>query len=161
MAIAIEGAGEGAELTAVPERPDETEQEDFAQTAVALLRSLPRPVHQAQLAGFLSVCRAHPLLSAAVDYTVRKQEQAERAEQRLERQFWLQVRERLTALHVGADDAESGADRRAGQLAQVFARHLVAENLLRIARTEDAGRAAPRRPTGGRAAAARTGGERG
>ncbi|MGI8914558.1 MAG: hypothetical protein ACR2JY_12400 [Chloroflexota bacterium] len=128
--------------------------------AVRLLRSQSRAIQQAQLAGFLSVCRAHPLGSAALDYVERKQEQAERSEQRLEQQFWAQVRALL--LDFRFDSGDERSDRAAGRRATVLAQHLVAENLLRLAFAEDVQRSgAPRRGPGPRPVpAVRTGGER-
>ena len=114
----------------------------LVQSAVRLLRGFPRPVQQTQLAGFLGTCRAHPLASAALDYAARKEEQAERAEQRQEREFWGQVRNLLADLHptpLGNGEAD---DRAAGRRATALAQHLVAENLLRQAQMEAAKRAA-------------------
>jgi hypothetical protein len=134
----------------------------LASEAVRLLRGFPRPVQQAQLAGFLSLCRAHPLASSALDYAMRKQERAERAEQRLEQEFWGRVRQLLLDLQVDPDDATPAADQAAGRLATALAQHLVAENLLRLALTEGTQRAAAARPGPGArpSPAARTGEER-
>jgi hypothetical protein len=134
---------------------------DLTEVALRLLRSLPRPVHQAQLAGFLSLCRAHPLASAAIDYAERKQEQAGRTDQRLEHQFWGQLRERLMDLRPEGSDGDTAADRTAGRRAVLLAQHLVAENLLRLALSEDSQRAAAPRRGPQTTHAARTGGERG
>lgn len=136
--------------------------ETLAQVAVRLLRGFPRPIQQAQLAGFLAYCRAHPLASAALDYATRRAEQAERAEQRQEREFWGQVRGILTDLSPAAPGADAAGDRSAGRLATTLAQHLAAENLLRLAQLDAGPRtAAPRIGAGQRpAAAARTGGQR-
>lgn len=147
------------------EAPQETSRQhvdggDLTELALRLLRSLPRPVHQAQLAGFLSLCRAHPLASAAIDYAERKEEQAGRTDQRLEHQFWGQLRERLTDLRPEGSDGDAAADHAAGRRAVLLAQHLVAENLLRLALTEDTQRAAAPRRGAQPTRAARTGGER-
>lgn len=137
-------------------------QEKLVHVAVRLLHGYPRPIQLPQLAGFLSCCRAHPLASAALDYATRKEEQAERAEQRQEREFWGQVRQSLADLHPAPLSAGQTADRAAGRLVTALAQHLVAENLLRLAQVETTQRTgAPRlgadqRPT----PAARTGGQR-
>jgi hypothetical protein len=134
----------------------------LANEGVRLLREFPRPVQQAQLAGFLSLCRAHPLASSALDYAMRKEEQAERAEQRLEHEFWGRVRQLLIDRRADPDDATPAADQADGRLATALAQHLVAENLLRLALTEGVRRAPAARP--GLAArpspAARSGDER-
>lgn len=134
----------------------------LATEAVRLLRGFPRPVQQAQLAGFLSVCRAHPLASSALDYAMRKEEQAERTEQRLEHEFWGRLRQLLIDLRADPDGATPAADRAAGQLAMALAQHLVAENLLRLALTDGVQRVpAARSGPGPRPQpAARTGEER-
>jgi len=135
--------------------------ETLAPAAVRLLRAFPRPIHQPQLAGFLSCCRAHPLASAALDYATRKEEQAERAEQRQEREFWVRVRQILANLHPSPLRAGEAEDRAAGLLATALAQHLVAENLLRLAQAEAGSRAGtPRFGAGQRPAPAeRTGGQ--
>jgi hypothetical protein len=137
--------------------------DDLAAAAVRIVRSLPRPVRQPELAGFLSVCRAHPQADAAIDYAARKQEQAGHAEQRVEHQFWGEVHARLAELRPDPEVANDRAEREAGRLITAFATHLVAENLLRLVQEEDAHRAnAPRRPANPRSGpATRTGGERG
>jgi hypothetical protein len=151
------------EIEAAPQQemsPRHVDGGDLAELALRLLRNLPRPVHQAQLAGFLGLCRAHPLASAAIDYAERKQEQAGRTDQRLEHQFWGQLRERLMDLRPEGSDGDAAADRAAGRRAVLLAQHLVAENLLRLALTEDTQRAAAPRRGPQPARAARTGGER-
>lgn len=150
------------DLDAPPDRAGDTTDsgdEALVHVAVRLLRGFPRPIQQSQLAGFLACCRSHPLASAALDYATRKAEQAERAEQRQEREFWGQVRGILTELSPGADPT---GDRSAGRHATRLAQHLAAENLLRLARLEAAPRtAAPRIGAGQRPGpAARTGGQR-
>jgi hypothetical protein len=134
--------------------------DDLSELALRMLRGLPRPIHQAQLAGFLSLCRAHPLASAAIDYAERKREQAERTDQRLEHQFWGQLRERVMDLRPDGIDGDTTADRASGQRAVLLAQHLVAENLFRLALTEDTQRAAAPRRGSQSTHAARTGGER-
>jgi hypothetical protein len=133
---------------------------DLSDVAIRLLRGLPRPIRHPQLAGFLGQCRAHPLASAALDYVERKQEQAERTDQRLEHQFWERLRGHLIELHSTAVGDDGEADRAAGRRATLLAQHLVAENLLRLALTEDSQRAAPPRRGPRPIPTARTGGER-
>ena len=130
----------------------------LAEQAVRIIRGLPRPPHQATVAGFLANTRAHPLLSVAQDYATRKAAQVEQADQRVEQQFWSQVRQALLDLATAPQDAV--ADRRGGRQARAFAEHLAAEALVRQAAVDDNTRLhGPRRgPEGGRGSAARTGG---
>lgn len=126
--------------------------------AVRLIRSLPRPPHQAAVAGFLAYTRAHPLLSSAQDYAARKYAQSEQGGQSVEQQFWARTRQVL--LDLGAAPLEAAADRAGGRQARAFAVHLAAEALLRQAAVDESNRQhGPRRGSeSGRGAAARTGG---
>ena len=149
-------------VTLIDADPAAPSGETLMQAAVRLLRAFPRPVHHPQLAGFLSCCRAHPLASAALDYASRKEERAEHAEQRQEREFWGRVRQTLADLQPAPLRVGEVDDRAAGRLATALAQHLVAENVLRLAQAEAGPRAgAPRFGAGQRPAPAeRTGGQR-
>lgn len=121
---------------------------DLAEQAVRLLRSFPRPLESRQIAGFLAVCRAHPQSASALDYAVRKEEQAARAEQRLEQQFWSRARELLQSLNEDGETATVNAET-GGRMVLTFAQHLAAENLLRHTLATDMHRVpTPRRGSG-------------
>ena len=97
------------------------------------LRRLSRSPRPSQLASFLATCRAHPTPAAALDYATKKHEEAVRDEQRLEEQYWSEVRELLQRW----EETEAQDRPHRSTEAAELARHLLAESLYRSALAEE------------------------